>query len=407
MQFTERAMTHSFCGIGKQLAPVILFATLAACSGDHGGVPARSITDSAGVTILAYGGSDAIESHAPNLLTTIGGRESGPESFTRLTEALVAADGAGRINILDAQSYSVSIIRWREKTSRSIGHRGDGPGELSFPTGITSRPDSGFAVIDFAKGGLSHFTPDGEFIQLQGVRGLTPSDRVKLVRSGIVFTTSELVAGGDSVRRALRLQTGDSSSPLAFLTRVRSAPIEFTGCPIARVSEPFFAPPMHWDARGGRVVIATPDEYELRVFDAERLTMIIRKETVPRPATDKLARAELGDSLRLRSGAQRCNIPASEAVAKIGVAELIPPIHKVRIDPEGFIWVQRGKIRGETSVIDIFDGGGQYVSTMRTEVPFPVDFLPGGEVIVLGTDSTTGVDVVLVYGGPRRRIGSH
>jgi DNA-directed RNA polymerase specialized sigma24 family protein len=95
-------------------------AFVSAACGDGAGRTGSRIIDSSGVQISVHVGASEPLDHSGQLLGTFGGKDSGPEGFACLTDALVAADNSGNLYVLDAQNYLVSVISWSGKGTRIL-----------------------------------------------------------------------------------------------------------------------------------------------------------------------------------------------------------------------------------------------------------------------------------------------
>ena len=81
---------------------------------------------------------------------------------------------------------------------------------------------------------------------------------------------------------------------------------------------------------------------------------------------------------------------------KRGVAELVPAIRGLRVDPDGRIWASRGGPRPEPTPTDVLAADGTYLGTLPAEAPFPIGFLPDGRVLAVETDALE-VERLVVY----------
>jgi hypothetical protein len=89
---------------------------------------------------------------------TIGGEESGPQSFSRVSG--LVADASGRVYIADAGELAIRIFDRDGRFVRSVGRPGRGPGEFVDPTGLALVGDELF-VYDPEERRLSVFDTAG------------------------------------------------------------------------------------------------------------------------------------------------------------------------------------------------------------------------------------------------------
>src|SRR5687768_12122295 len=83
---------------------------LAACSAPADQPVRAERTDSAGIRIITNRGEDRLLglSFTPRL--TLGGKDTGPESFFRVVRGNVSVDAAGNIHVLDFEAKTIAIF---------------------------------------------------------------------------------------------------------------------------------------------------------------------------------------------------------------------------------------------------------------------------------------------------------
>ena len=146
----------------KQL-PHILFLCLiasAACA-ESGGQSTTVVSDSAGIRIVSNVAADQPLNWSFTRSFALGGQDEGPESFYNVRRGSVGTDAAGNIYVLDADAHRVVMFDGSGEFVRTMGREGEGPGEISWPFGLSVRPDGTVLVDDIGKGILVEFAPDG------------------------------------------------------------------------------------------------------------------------------------------------------------------------------------------------------------------------------------------------------
>jgi len=73
--------------------------------------------------------------------------------------------GQSRIYVADADGNRVLVFDFQGTYVRSIGKKGQGPGEFSRPTGLAMMKDSGLAVADFGNNRIQIFDKNGTHIR--------------------------------------------------------------------------------------------------------------------------------------------------------------------------------------------------------------------------------------------------
>lgn len=76
----------------------------------------------------------------------------------------VAFDGRGSLYLFDQGASAVRVVGPDGTLVRSIGRKGDGPGELSAATGMAVAPDGTLAVYDTGRRSVALFGPDGGYL---------------------------------------------------------------------------------------------------------------------------------------------------------------------------------------------------------------------------------------------------
>ncbi|MDP2478908.1 MAG: hypothetical protein Q8W49_00195, partial [Candidatus Palauibacterales bacterium] len=184
------------------------------CGGSGGGSASLTRTDSAGVAIVRNVDADRPLAWTLKPLFTVGGAESGPESFFRV--AGLGADSAGDLYVLDEGNKRVVVFGPKGDLVRTEGEAGQGPGELSMPFSITVRPDGTVRVYDERFQGFVGYAPSGEPL---------PSRHLSIFAWGAPMATPRGFVGvfqdvtrRDSVVRRLLDVAGSDTTELARLS---------------------------------------------------------------------------------------------------------------------------------------------------------------------------------------------
>jgi hypothetical protein len=220
---------------------------------------------------------------------------------------------------------------------------------------------------------------------------------VRVDGSWIVLATRHREAGsGERVFGIHRLGPDDSTTILT-IPQPDVKQVYYESCGLGVPQAPLFSDPLAWDAGAGRVAVVDAPHYSIRVFEDGAETEHVRREIKPKLATREHAIQELGDGQEWhvpRSG--ECFVPTAEIIEARGIAEAIPLIENILISPEGGIWAQRDVLGEEGGPIDVFDATGEYVGTLPSSTPWPVDFGSSDSIVVLEEDEM-GVQFAVVY----------
>jgi len=159
---------------------------------------------------------------------------------------------------------------------------------------------------------------------------------------------------------------------------------------------PLFAPSVVWDAWRDRAAARVGASYQVDVFDRGRRVARYGRPVEPARENPELAKRELGEGMRMMTPAGARECAWEEVMEKRGIAESVPAIRGLRVDPEGRIWVSRGGPRPEPTPTDILARDGRYLGTLPAEAPYPIGFLPDGRVLAVDTDALE-VERLVVY----------
>jgi hypothetical protein len=189
---------------------------------------------------------------------------------------------------------------------------------------------------------------------------------------------------------ALAVLEGNSVRALARSRPTPTVTAHFEGCgPMPGSRGPIiFAPDLPWDVHDSLVAFAAEAGYVVRVANLEgRVFRSVRRGVRARPATRADAEHWAREHpIRVTSGAGECRIRPGEMVDKMGFADSLPSISGIRLAPDGTLWVQRWTVGDEPGPVDVFDASGEYLGTLPEGVPFPLEFTPGGHVLVAERD---------------------
>jgi hypothetical protein len=129
---------------------------LAACESHPNPARATEFHDSSGVRIAVAQGTDFTLGRTVSRVASIGGGETGPESFFGIGHA-IAADTLGRLYVLDKGNHRVLVFDSTGQFLSEFGSRGGGPGEIERPEALVVDADGAVHVADFGKRGLIRY----------------------------------------------------------------------------------------------------------------------------------------------------------------------------------------------------------------------------------------------------------
>jgi hypothetical protein len=383
---------YTFRTEGLHRAAALLLASLTACAD---GLPEQTVVaDSAGIRVVSNLEPDAQLDWTFTPSLTLGGQEEGPEAFYSVSESTVGVDAAGRIYVLDADGHRLLVFASDGGHLRTLGREGKGPGEISWPFGLTVKPDGTALIDDFGRGTVHGF--DAEGAPLDTKEELVPNNRRIWGEEGY-YSAISTIEDDHMLYRFLRV-VGADTTELARLTSPATGVVELESCGMSLSGMSLlFSSNIVWDAWRDRAAARVGTAYQVDIFDEGTHVARYRRSIEPVQATRDLAARELGEGMRMASsgGVRECS--TDEVLEKRGVARFVPAIRTLRVGPEGRVWVSRGGPRSESTLTDVLAADGSYVGTLPAAAPYPIGFLPDGRMLAADRDELDVVRLV-VYG---------
>lgn len=352
------------------------------------------------------------------------------QTFAQITG--VAFDGAGNLYVLDRDNARVVVFGPNGRFVRSIGQKGEGPGEFGFPIGMGVLADGSVAVMDLANGAITMFDRTGKYDRL-----VRPDPQ--LVRPGPSAAmqtgagNSLLMAGNQVMMRPnappqtsdslpiIRIALDGANETTVFYRTFNKGPeLTVSGDDNNRnvqlSAPPQFTPQVSWAARPDGGIATTPGSvYEIRLIGPDgRATATMKRPIQPRRVTER-DKDRRKDQMReqMASGAGQVRMEVENGRRTVGAgpgmppqaieqrlaqtvwAETVPVVQAIRADRNGAIWVQRDGGSGSDDLpIDILKAAGEYVGTVKGTA-LPDAFGPSGLAAFIETDDL-GVQRVVV-----------
>lgn len=174
----------------------LLSVGLAACHSDRPGLDVM-VTDSSGVRITITRGAERTYAEVdPQPIVSLGGVDAeGPTQFFNIRG--IHVDSRGRVWVADGGSAEVRIFRSDGSHWKTVGGRGDGPGEFRRIRLLGAFRSDSVAIWDDERARLTVLDADGELVR---VISLSPGAEAPLQAVG-VFEDGSILAR--EVRRLL------------------------------------------------------------------------------------------------------------------------------------------------------------------------------------------------------------
>lgn len=186
---------------------------------------------------------------------TIGEAEGRKEYMFSLIRD-IAVDNQGRIYVLDLKKAQIKLFNRKGDYLKTIGKKGQGPGEMGAPTFMSLTNQDEIMVEDPMNRRLIFYSLEGEFIKnISTAKRLTVQTKVDSKGNFIgIFIDNE--------KQVYTL--GKFDSELNFLHSIGSSPLSNP-----RVYNPFFARLIWCLNSNDEVIFGYPERYELRIVDPE------------------------------------------------------------------------------------------------------------------------------------------
>jgi hypothetical protein len=174
----------------------------------------------------------------------------------------IAVDEEGKIYVLDSDEAHIKVFHRTGKYVKTIGKKGQGPGEMSFPSSIQITPQREIAVNDSSARKIHFFTLEGNFLRAVSQKNLNFFSDPKLDREGNI--TASYMSVTKEVTYYLKKFDQQLKETLPIFSVVVLKYPELN---------PFY-PRCYWEPMGEyHLVWGFADKYELFVIDSEGNTV--------------------------------------------------------------------------------------------------------------------------------------
>lgn len=393
-----------------RLAAALLVPILAAgCDAAAGGPATVTVRDSAGIEIVENVRSEWTEgagwrvSEIP--LLEVGDAEGSPEYLLdRVTGAILRDDGT--LVVANAGSAEIRYFDPHGTHLRSVGRRGDGPGEFKQLMWLDEYRGDSLIVYDAVRR-LSILGPDGgygrslTFSAVGGGGTATPiapfADGSILGRLTIMVGPSEVVTGmrrGDAMYGRFSAADGALIDSLATLPgEERHLLVEPT---MLMVTTPVLGAETYAAVHGDQLFLGYSGEQEVRAYGMDgTLRRLIRRSQGAVPVTsgelDRLVEARL-EAVDDAAARQRM----AEVLTSMPSPEFRPAYSALMTDAEGNLWMRETVLPGEPNGWTIFDPDARMLGTIE----LPGDFQPlriGDDFVIGVVTDDLGVERVRLY----------
>ena len=390
---------------GRGLCVTLLGAALAACGSGDGSAAGTVFRDSAGVTIVendyarpAWGADTGRVAGTP--LLQVGGAEvDGPEQFLGITHTALLPDG--RLAVVNSQLQRVVLFDAEGRFQRTIGRKGDGPGEFRDPRWVYPHSGDSILVID-GQHYTSVFDGEGRYARRFApgeVTGVTQGmPKGQFADGTLLFAQNPPHESGPMVVGWRRSQIEPARVGLDGLVVGRFGRYDDQLINYGASVRHLFAP---WSAiAAGRdgFWYGPGDRVDLRQVGLDGQVRRIVRLALP------LRRVTPEDKESFRSGMRAAarGTPAEAMIDRIYAGaetpEFLPAHGTIQVDDRERIWVREYEVspRREPGRWYLFDPEGRYLGKVVMPAGFRPHQIAGGKVVGRWADED-GVEFVRVY----------
>jgi len=263
--------------------------------------------------------------------------------FSRIDD--IAVDDEENIYILDSKQAHIKTFNRDGEYLKSIGRKGQGPGELQYPVNLTISPMNEILVNDYARC-LSIFSIDGNFLRAVSLTTMRMISKPKADSRGNIVA-SYMVFGEEALLVLKKFNSDLEEMYAIFSTEVLKYPY----------LNPYY-PHCYWEiTKDDNIIWGFPTKYELQVLSPEgNLIKRIVKDYKP----VKITNEEKETLINEKMGGYE-NIPPE---VKIQWDEFHNAFIYLTVDDFGRIFVRTFEkvIEGNDYYYDVFNSEGKYIA---------------------------------------------
>jgi hypothetical protein len=306
---------------------------------------------------------------------TIGGANAKEQYVLAQVDNLVV-DETGAIYALDTKDICVKVYGRSGAFLRTIGRKGEGPGEYTRPYGIAIDKKNQYLIVQDARIGFIVFDHEGKFIKN------IQNDYLRPVQKAIFDPQGNLVINRikiqDMEHRWDELKRFGPN--MMLLAEIRSIPI---GSPYDVV-----APMVTWDLDAkGNIVYGFPARYEIEIIgDRNQIIKKIQNESDPVELT-------LEEKERIAQIIKVASI-SPDLAAKFYSSKYHSAFIAIHVAGDGHIFVTTWKKNGKNNLNDVFDKEGRFLAEIA--LPSRRIFIAGDYLYTIEEDQE-GYSIIKRY----------
>lgn len=319
----------------------------------------------------------------------------------------VTFDNGGNLHIFDSQSEHILVVGPDGSLVRTVGGRGEGPGEFGNVSSAIVARDGSYTVLSSSRVDL--LAPGGTFVRSVTLeQGLILSDMTlpdgRLVASQFLRIADFMASGEfpEQQGRPIHVIPLDGSEPTVHYT-AWDLPEDPAAEDADEGSEPgtirlsagrAFEPGLHFDMlTDGRIALADSIGYRVKLIGIDgSVAGVIERPIAPLAVDEAIMEAEREryreETRQLESvRSERFQIEREGAEGLV-FADEVPVVADLKVDWEDRIWVTRSGAEGDDDgPIDIVTPDGRYIGTLAADgLRTPDAFGPDGLLAYIELD---------------------
>ena len=317
-------------------------------------------------------------------------------------------DAQANLHIFDSDADHILVIGQDGSLIRTVGGRGEGPGEFGNVVAAIVARDGSYTVMGFTT--IDLLEPDGEFVRRITLDPMTTG----MVMANMALPDGRLVAN-QIIRFGSDEEEQEEGRPIyIFPLDGTESELLYTAWELPEEEENessmesmsggmlyrsaagrAFEPLLQYDLlTDGRLALIDSIGYRVKLIGLDgSLTGTIERPIAPLPVDDAIMEAdreryrELEASEVMTSGGVDVQIER-EGVEGRTYADEVPVLYDLKVDWEDRIWVERrGPTGDDDGPIDIVTPTGDYIGTLAPDgLRTPSAFGPGGLLAYVETD---------------------
>jgi hypothetical protein len=261
----------------------------------------------------------------------------------------VEADSKGNIYVLASKECRIQIYNPKGEYIRTIGRKGQGPGELEMATNIVVDDADNVYVFDMGKSAFLEFDPQGRFVRNLSTKGKLAgfSERVVIDKSG------NFIVGADPIGGTFKITRYDKKFDRAEDLYVKTGIVTLIRKPGGVMTQAPFPPEVVWAMdRQENLYVCFNKTCDIEVYSPDRkLVRTISRKVDP----EEITKAEIDDEIKHSRG-----LLTADDFPKVK-----PAVRRLFI-VDNHLFVRLKRI-DETYQYYVFDGQGNFVEEIKLD----------------------------------------